>query len=192
MAKDNPSIPPATRRLVRCLFVTAAAACAFQYFIADRVGEPYPALFLPSFSGTGGCSEGQVHVRRVEVVLVCSDGEEIAMHLREFLSEYDDSLHDAIANHCFSPRKGTAAPTVSQGRLRAALYALFPGLKHDNHTDAAQSLSCWIKNRVRVLAPDRRICSVEFRWHDDILALDARHRSTTWDGANVYVVSVDS
>lgn len=51
-AVDMPSPELVRPRLVRIVFVLALIGFPFQMYVEERLGEPYPGLFQPSFSGS--------------------------------------------------------------------------------------------------------------------------------------------
>jgi hypothetical protein len=159
---------------IRLVFIAVAIASAIQYGIVNRLGEPYPALMMPGFSGTGGYQDGQVQTRRLEAVFVTAEGEAIAFTQRDLLSDFPDDYHDTIARSFLSPlpdgATSSSALSSRPGRRRLQ-YRIFPGMQAGrlNRTSADNigSLRVWILRRAHTLVPGRNIDRVEFRWYRD-------------------------
>ena len=152
----------------RIIFSSAIALLAAQYWFIKTYGEPYPAIVMPSFAGTGGYSDGRVTFEGYDAVFV-ADGQEHSFTPAELLAEFPVSTHETIANHALRPLRDATArrqPTSRLGRIRAAI---FPGYEATRgppiDAESAASLRDWLRGRARRLLPGRAVSAVEIRWY---------------------------
>jgi hypothetical protein len=155
-------------RRTRIIFALAIVLLTAQYWFIRTYGEPYPAILMPSFAGTGGYSDGRVTVAGYDAVFL-ADGQEFSFTPAELLAEFPDSYHWTIAYHALRPpRNGPARPQpISRlGRIRAAI---FPGYQETRGPpiagESAASLREWLGGRARRLLPGRAVTAVEIRWY---------------------------
>ena len=157
---------------IRLVFIAIAIVCgALQYDLVNRLGEPYPALTMPGFHGTGGYRDGKVQVRRLEALFVTVDGEAITFTQRELLSDFPDSHHGNIAGSFLSPLPERATLSPAPSSRRGFRYRIFPGMNagriERTTADNITSLHAWIQMRAHILVPNRWIERVEFQWYED-------------------------
>lgn len=151
---------------VRLIFIAAIAVLAAQSVFINRYGEPYPAIMMPGFEGSGGYQEGQVKIVRFEAVFV-ADGEEFSFQPKVLLNEFPISHHGAISESSLKPRLPSppAAPPSRLGSLRDALFPGYAGRRMSRVSpETAASLRNWLQSRGRDLVPGRQVSRVEIRW----------------------------
>lgn len=162
---DQPRMP------IRLVFIAVAIACALQYDLVNRLGEPYPALTMPGFPEAGGYHDGKVQVRRLEAVFVTTDGEAISFTQRDLLSDFPDSHHGTIARSFLSPLPERATLSPAPSSRRGFRYRIFPGMEAGRidrtNADNITSLRAWIQMRAHILVPNRWIERVELQWYED-------------------------
>ena len=109
-------LPPTAKHFIRCVFLAIPIVCAIQYqFMGSRVGEVYPAIVMPAFAGSGSYLDGDYHVKRLEVVFISCDSDEVFLTQRELLNQFPEGRHDRIAGSFFYPLSPTDIP--NQGLL---------------------------------------------------------------------------
>ena len=88
---------------LRLLFLLTFAwwAGGISYLYQGR-REPYPALAMPGFYGTGGANETHVTVTRADIEYEYADGHKVDLTPKTFLSEIPDSNVGRILNRSFS------------------------------------------------------------------------------------------
>jgi hypothetical protein len=129
----------------RFLFLSVAALLCLQSAVVSRFGEPYPAVVMPGFGGSGGYRDGQVELTRYDAVFVTADAE-VPVPPRVLLSEFPESQHGAFAATAFRPRPDA---------------------------DSGNSLRDWLRTRAGTLLPGRGVRRVEFRWRWESVGPDA-------------------
>lgn len=151
---------------IRALFAGAILLLAAQTFFIHRYGEPYPAIIMPGFEGSGGYRDGEVTLSRYEAVFV-ADGEEISFPPKVLLNQFPDSLHTTIGRTSIVPPEATIHHEP-KGRSIEILHAIFPGFASRSPSrDSAgfrDSRKAWLKERARALVPGRDVSRVEIRW----------------------------
>lgn len=152
---------------VRLLFAALILWQPLQYFVRARYGEPYPALILPSFSGTLQDREGNIRFRDVKCKVFFQDGGVSWLSSYDLLSQAPSSHHGAIMNHMFGP-----ADTEAYGPRSSLKARLFPGRALSHIRQAEKELDPqteeWLKRRLQDLYPSTRVTEVAFVWTDNI------------------------
>lgn len=160
--------------LVPYLFFLPFALLAVQYaIIADGLGEPYPALMMPSFSGTL-TNSGTITFRVIEVEVRFLDG--------------GASEHPALSTILAPMPSGTLMPTCAYvfrshpitpdpPRPRAGIkdwlvdHLLPRRGRRFRQLRAGNPLSsdavAWLRQRVGQVYPGRTARSVTFLWYQD-------------------------
>ncbi len=152
---------------VRLIFLATFAFLTVQSLFIQRYGEPYPAIVMPGFRGSGGYQhDGRVEVVRYEAVFIAG-AEEFTVAPKVLLAEFPDSHHGEIAQSTLAPRVD-APNEIPRSRLKRVRDAIFPGYAArnalwDSPNDIA-SLRNWLRSRGEVLVPGREISRVEIRW----------------------------
>lgn len=156
---------PRERRAARLAFAAIALLFVLQVvLIRGGAGEPYPAVIMPGFGGSGGYRDGEVHVARMEAVLVHADGE-TAVSQRQLLAPYPDSHHGSIAGLFLNP-----APREAPPLRRWLRRTLLPGLAAGQDRPGGRvnpSLCGWARWRAAELLPGARVRRMEIRWYRD-------------------------
>jgi hypothetical protein len=154
---------------VRAVFVAVigllGAQCVFVHFF----GEPYPAVAMPTFSGSGGYRDGSVELQRYDAVFVADDGKEFSFGPNVLLAEFPDGHRAAIAANAMRPRDESLPTSAPGSRVRRIRDAIFPGfaagnLKRNSPENQA-SLEHWLRGRAQVLVPGHTIVRAEIRWY---------------------------
>lgn len=156
---------------VRLVFAALALLFALQVvLIGSGVGEPYPALMMPGFVGSGGFTAGTVRVKRMEAVLVHAGGETVVSQ-RRLLAPYPDAHHSTIARSSLSPPQVDAP--LSDYWLRRILprAGIRPG-RGAGPVDP--SLCAWARARAAELLPGVTVRRMEIRWNVDSFRAGSR------------------
>jgi hypothetical protein len=130
--------------------------------------EPYPALRMPSFTGTAPAGNALV-LRSVEVRVDFADGGTADVDRRDLLADMPDSHHDRVLEVNFGTPGSTARPLSRTVRL---LRQLFPDIAADvaPSPDTPAATRAWLRGRLEVLYPRRTATRVCFRWYNDTYA----------------------
>jgi hypothetical protein len=185
--------PPVTAR-VRKIFISSAALLIAQTLFIRRYDEPYPAIVMPGFAGSGGYRDGRVELSQYDAVFV-ADGQEFSFPPRVLLEEFPVNEQGAIAFTCFRPRGGP--PQGSEGGSRPAgrLYAIFPGYevgaRSRSSPENIASLRKWLGGRARALLPGRQPSRVEFRWSRETVRLDGGELHTEREPTGALVIPLE-
>ena len=155
--------------MCRCyIFAAALALFAVQSLFIHRFGEPYPAIVMPGFEGSGAYRARGLEIETYEAAFIAANGGATTVTPRVLLQEFPDSDHAAIGYFALkpTPTQGESAKTVTWlGRVRAAV---FPGFQKrpgsSEYDDRLASLREWLTWRAATLAPGRSISQVEIRW----------------------------
>ncbi len=164
------------RTVVRLIFLAVLLTSMILLFTEKKVGEPYPALMMPRFWGTGGHHDDRVDTLRMEVVFVTTDGEEIPVSGHTLLADLPENQYTTITWQFLSKIRAET-PAEARDRSRAGFrYRIFSGLAAGSLDRATPenvaSLRAWVAQRARTLLPGRTIDRVEFRWYLDTLRID--------------------
>jgi hypothetical protein len=160
-------LPPPVNTRIRIVCLTVVALLVAQSLVIHRYSEPYPAIMMPAFPGSGGYRDGRVEISQYEAVFI-TEGETFSFPSKMLLEEFPDSLHGTIAKNALTPR--SESPQTAQRTSQIALLrdAIFPGFgarktSRDSPENFA-SLQDWLRGRARVLVPGRLVSRVEIRW----------------------------
>jgi len=165
---------PATQKTVvtprvRALFAAAAALFAGQCVFIHFFGEPYPALAMPTFSGSGGYRDGSVELVRYDAVFVADDGNEFSFAPNVLLADFPDGHRAPIAANALRPRNESLPTSPAGSRVRRIRDAIFPGFAAGNlkrnSPDYEASLQKWLRERAQALVPGQTISRAEIRWY---------------------------
>ena len=141
-----------------------AVALLVQFELSTRIAEPYPAIQMPAFHGTGGFAEGRVAVRRPEVVFEYEHGIERFFSQAQLLEAYPDSHHGTIMRLFLNA-------TPETRRREGLRFRVFPYLDAgviDRMTERNQSsLRDWMARRAASLMPGERPVHARVRWYRD-------------------------
>jgi hypothetical protein len=159
--------PPPVSTRIRIVFLTVVALLVAQSLFIYRYGEPYPAIVMPGFSGSGGYRDGRVEIMQYEAVFI-TEGETFSFPPKVLLEEFPDSHHGTIAYIALTPRSESPQTAQRTSRIARLRDAIFPGYgarktSRDSPENFA-SLQDWLRGRARALVPGRRVSRVEIRW----------------------------
>lgn len=173
----DPEPRPAERWAVRALFAAVVLALLAQAVVYLKFrDEPYPALFMPSFHGSGGHGEDGVTHYQMEAELISPDGSGVTVSVDELLEPIEAQQRVVIAPKFFLPPPDGQALGTEPDRPYGIRYRLMPGLRvgyRDRYTSAnLESLREWLARRAEVLAPGRDVDRVEIRWERQLIRLD--------------------
>jgi hypothetical protein len=177
---------------VRLIFVAVALAFVVQLAVTAKVGEPYPALAMPAFRGTGNYWNRTVRAVRLEAKIVAVDGRTETVERAALLGSLPTSAHTTIDIAFLRPYaaaeaarvRAGAAPARDPSRIapdrRSATtplrFRLFPGLKlgarRRRDPQHVAAVRAWLAERARALAPDLEVERMELRWHVDTFRMD--------------------
>jgi hypothetical protein len=185
---------PLTTR-VRIVFVFAAALLIAQSLFIRRYGEPYPAIVMPGFQGSGGYQDGQVELSSYEAVFV-TEGEEFSFPPKVLLEEFPDGHHGAIAFTCLWPRSEPPQGSERGSRFARLTDVIFPGYaarrtSRDSPEHIA-SLQDWLHSRARALLPDRQVSRVEIRWFRERVRVDGSEFHAEREPTGTLLVPLDA
>src|SRR5215218_1052946 len=123
-------MPPGPPRIAKLGLAAIAGWWVLQVvLIGSRVGEPYPAIIMPSFVGSGGYDHGEVRLSRMEAAFVHAGGETVVSQ-RRLLAPIPDSHHGAVASLLAPPApdarpvrdwlRSHLLPGLAQARIASA------------------------------------------------------------------------
>jgi hypothetical protein len=182
--------------LVRGLFLLLVPALLVQYALVRSSGEPYPALMMPGFPGSGGWIDGKLTLRQVDIVAIAANGREFAFSPQEFLRDFDEVIRLVVVHSYFSPlEEAGAGPDAARSKLKQLGRKLFPRLHGGkrNRTAAANvaAQAEWIRRRTALLLPSEAIARVEFRWFTTTVGSDPAQPPSPRESAGTYLVSLE-
>ena len=158
----------AGRGWVRLAFAAAACLWGVQAaLIGAGLGEPYPGIIMPGFTGPGGHSGRSVELTRLEAVFVANTGERRSVSQRTLLAEFPDSHHGSMAGSFLAPPGPAKPPRLQKWLRRHLLPGLAAGQTDRTAPCSRRSLREWARSRGAVLFPGAALDRVEFRWHRD-------------------------
>jgi hypothetical protein len=165
---DRMTEKPCLTPRVRAVFAVAAGLFAVQCAFIHFFGEPYPAITMPTFSGSGGYRDGAVEMTRYDAVFI-SAGQEFSFTPNQLLAEFPDGHRAAIAANALRPA-GDAPPSSTKGsRIRRIQETIFPGFAAGNlsrnSAENKASLQAWLRGRAESLVPGRPVSRAEIRWY---------------------------
>jgi hypothetical protein len=159
------------RILIYFVLVAIFAFCLLQWHITNRLGEPYPAIAMPGFHGSGGYRDGQIHRVRTAAFFFFADGGSASFTQRQLLDEFPPSYDWFISCAILSPpREGEALrdePAQRQGLRDLLLPGLHAGSINRMTWANRESLRVWLTDRSQALAPGRCADRFEMRWYLD-------------------------
>jgi hypothetical protein len=162
--------------VIRFILLGVLITFVLQYAFMYRFGEPYPALVMPGFPGSGGYVDGHVRIERPEVIFVFDDESTAIYSQRQLLSKIPDSHHHMIFASFFQlpkdePLRDNPPPKYSINRR-----TIFPGYKIGRSNRMAtpnrESIRLWLKDRGEELMPGKPIKHVDIRWFEEIYRID--------------------
>jgi hypothetical protein len=153
---------------VRALFVVVAGLLAVQCAFIHFFGEPYPALTMPTFSGSGGYHDGSVEMTQYDAVFI-SAGEEFSFTPNQLLADFPDGHRAAIAANALRPMSDRALSPTKTSRVRRIRETIFPGFAAGNlsrnSVENKASLQTWLRRRAESLVPGQPVSRAEIRWY---------------------------
>jgi hypothetical protein len=160
---------PVVTSRVRAVFVAVIALLGAQCLFVRFLGEPYPAVAMPTFSGSGGYRDGAIELLRYDAVFVADDGKEFSFGPNVLLAEFPDGHRAAIAANALRPRDESLPTSAPGSRVRRIRDAIFPGFAAGNlkrnSPENQGSLEHWLGGRAQTLVPGRTIARAEIRWY---------------------------
>lgn len=164
-----PTRKPVVTSRVRAIFVAVIVLLAGQCVFIHFFGEPYPAVAMPTFSGSGGYRDGSVELLRYDAVFVADDGKEFLFAPKVLMADFPDGHRMAIALNALRPRDESLPASASSSRIRRIRDAIFPGfaaghLKRNSPENRA-SLERWLRGRAQALVPGQTVSRAEIRWY---------------------------
>jgi hypothetical protein len=157
------------RYTTRGIFVAALALFAVQSLFIHRFGEPYPAIVMPGFEGSGAYRVGGgLEIETYEAAFVAANGGATTVTPRVLLQEFPDSHHATIGYCALKPTSTQGEPAKAASWLGRVRAAVFPGFQKTPASsecdDKLASLREWLTRRAATLAPGLSISRVEIRW----------------------------
>lgn len=159
------------RVAVRSLFVCVVLAYGCQLLFVRYVAEPYPALMMPAFAGTGRNAAGELRARTCDVVVGFADGDEALMRQGELLAAMPSSHHSAMMRW-FLPEAEDDEPVVSRFELIAPwnLRKVRDDLSTTQRLDGERliGMADWLRAQMAARFPGRQPERVTFVWFDEV------------------------
>jgi hypothetical protein len=159
----------------RVILASTVALLLAQCWFIPRFGEPYPAVTMPSFSGSGAYRDGVVSFRNYEAVFI-AEGREFPVAPEVLLAEFPDSHHGTIARNVLRPGGEPAVRTGERSRMGRLRDAVFPGLEAWRSAGSTgeknASLRSWLRRRALAVVPDHQVSRVELRWYRESVRLE--------------------
>lgn len=188
-AEWEQQVPCSRRKRVRCVFAGCVFLLLGQYGLMFLVGEPYPALLLPPFEGSG--YEGhEVSIPKVTVNFLSSGQVVHSCPHYTLLDRLPRSYHRDIAGNVFSPRVQREDSLWHNKEPRPkspVFFQLFPGFHRANRDHLAgknlAALQTWLKQRAEKLVPEVTVDTVVIRW--DAETYDMRLQPPAVSGENL-------
>lgn len=189
----SPVISTRKKIAVRCAFGGLLIVVVLQLLITRLIGEPYPAIAMPDFSGDGGYRDNRVTITTFDAVFVFQDGSTLVLASTQLLSQYPDSYHSTIATVAFdwqSQNWFTSQPRVRENWR----YRLFPGLYAgfiDRWTELNQtSLRSWLVDKAASLRPDVQLDRVKIDWYRDTFSFRDGQLTSAWEPLGSLVIPI--
>ena len=139
-----------------------------QYVITAKFGEPYPALSMPSFTGTLTDASGNIRFASVKCEVFFESGRLAWVSPHALLSQVPDSSRYPIMAHMFSPPPA-AANQVQTQTLKALL---FPGRTlsriRGQQKEVDPQTKAWLMRRLQVLYPSEIPKAATFVWYQHV------------------------
>ncbi len=164
---------PSTR-LIPLAFALPFAAVLVQFaIIGAGFGEPYPAIMMPDFRGTGGSRDGIVRIRVLEIVVTFLDGSVEHPTLATLLTPMPESVFAQVSLRNF--RVTTPFPSGEQPRvgLKAWLVDHVTPIRSIRYRRRAAGnppppdTVQWLRDRLRLIYPGRQAQRIQFQWYSD-------------------------
>lgn len=160
------------KRRIATVFIALIVAFPLQYLFARRFGEPYPALMMPSFSGSHMDSEGRVSVLRCRVVWHLDGAQTNETTLRRLFEKAPSSHFEAMARNALLPR---AHPLPKSGLWGSTpfkemiLRNVMPGyvlkrVRSGYWDGVSPEVVRWLERRGKELHPNSRPRAVDVIW----------------------------
>lgn len=179
---------------VRVIFVTTAVFLAAQTLYIREYGEPYPALVMPGFGGSGGYRDRHVELSRYEAVFI-TEQEEFTFPPQVLLGEFPDSHHGHIAAASLTPHKERRPVSAARSKFGRIRDAVFPGYAFARRSHGSPvylaSLGAWLRGRADVLLPGRKVTHVEIRWFRERVRIDGSEFRTERVPTDSLLVDLD-
>ena len=188
-AEWEQQVPCSRRKRVRRVFAGCVFLLLGQYGLMFFVGEPYPALKLPPFGGSG--YEGhEVSIPKVTVNFLSSGQVVHSCPHYTLLDRLPRSYHRDIARNVFSPRVQDEDSLWHKNRPRPkspVFFRLFPGFHRANRDHLAgknlAAVQTWLKQRAEKLVPEYTVDTVVVRWN--AVTYDMRRKPPAVSGENL-------
>ncbi len=139
-----------------------------------RLGEPYPGLMMPGFTGTQMTADGKVTVVTVEIQVGFADVTSTEQpSLAQLLAPMPASMFGAVSWNMFHSMQ--AAGKVLQPRQGLKAWLIDHVLPHrtlrfrrmaTGNSPAPDTVQ-WLQRRLGVLYPERRAQWIDFRWYQN-------------------------
>ena len=151
---------------IRLLFLAVLVVFCGQYFVmSEGFGEPYPAIMMPGFKGSGALRNGQLHITQMEADIVFRDGWHVVISRKQLLDEFSTAIHNSINRPLWALANNPAYRKDEPLLLR---YRLFPSLqigrRQAGSAESRDAIHRWLGQRIKRMFPDRDAKSVTMRW----------------------------
>jgi hypothetical protein len=166
-----------------------------QMVLIPKVGEPYPALTMPPFRGTGGYRDGKVEIERYDAVFVTPD-KEFTISTDRLLDQFPNSHHGSISGIGFTPIKDKNELRPQADNLLSNVRKfLFPGYllgwKNRTSSESLASLRDWLRNRAKILVPREDVIRVEIRWYRHICSFEEGEMIVSREPSGTVTISLE-
>jgi len=167
---------PRSERWIPLVFALVVVLLPAQYWFASTNpwGEPYPALLMPSFAGTGTDGHGLPSGESVTIVVSFEDGTVESVPLRTLLARAPSGQIMAIAHIALKPKPpppldSPTSPSSLRGFLKRHVLPGLPlRMARMNYWAGPDPLTVeWLRTRMRELFPGRRATRVAADWYVD-------------------------
>lgn len=148
-ARGDGAIPRRRRMLARASFAGIILIVPIQYYIAKRIGEPYPSLILPSFAGDN-THNGKFETRTADVYVSFCDGTERVVTPNELLNGMPGSHINSVMDWVFGPRMPRPHPIPSWKKV---IFSFSPAyekrvLRGEGESFVDSQTKLWIQKRL--------------------------------------------
>jgi hypothetical protein len=159
-----------SKRFVRSLFALVIGLYLMQLAFVSRLTQPYPALMMPSFRGTGLDEEGGFRNRTASIVVTFNNGETETLTPGELFAGASSAYHGALMKWFAVPEAEERRADRETG-MRKLLRQVLPGMAVRGRSQAlggsSPAMAAWLRQRLEAMYPGREPQQVRFVWYNE-------------------------
>lgn len=154
---------PRVYPFVLVFLIFTVTSYIFVYFDA----EPYPAIMMPGFAGTGAGNSDLIRVTAHEFVVYFEDRDSAHLPMELLFDPFPSSHWGTLLRNFRPEDEGRSASKLEAG----ALGVLLPGARIRAQRRALgahdPSISNWLRKQVAKQYPSKTPAKMEFRWFQE-------------------------